>query len=116
MKIFQALLTVFAGAEFKRSSETPSSEMASSNEYHKLINYDIYSENLKPPSRQAYLHVPEAYNGQEPVSLIVALHGKAQPPTEFADHTRFPAFGYKGLVVFPEGIKVGQQYPRNDFR
>ncbi|KAK4544177.1 hypothetical protein LTR36_004387 [Oleoguttula mirabilis] len=61
---------------------------------------------MHPSQRHAILHVPDDYDGQSPVPLIVGLHGKAQPPNEFAEHTQFSTSTFKGLVVYPEGIKL----------
>lgn len=76
---------------------------------HRSFNYDIVDSNLRPPHRHALLHVPDSYQPEVPAPLIVALHGKAQPPPEFEYHTQFSnrTFNTGAIVAYPEGIKVG---------
>lgn len=58
--------------------------------------------------RKALLHLPTSYSSDTPVPLIVALHGKAQPPAEFEEHTQLsnPEVQDEAIVVYPEGINV----------
>lgn len=75
---------------------------------HRSFTYDINDANLRPPHRHALLHVPDTYQPDVPAPLIVALHGKAQPPSEFEYHTQLSnkAFNTEAIVAYPEGIKV----------
>ena len=75
------------------------------------VDYNIESDLLKPRSRHALLHVPATYDKAKATPLIVAIHGKAQPPREFEDHTQFsnPEYNKDAIVVYPEGIKVSQR-------
>ena len=72
--------------------------------------YEIHDERLDPsPDRTFLLHVPSSYDGKTPIPLIIALHGKKQPPAEFENHTQLsnPKVndGY-AIVAYPEGVKV----------
>ena len=75
---------------------------------HGSVDYNIESDQLKPRSRHALLHIPSTYETEKPAPLIVALHGKGQPPREFETHTQFsnPENNKDAIVVYPEGIKV----------
>ena len=75
---------------------------------HGSVDYNIESDQLKPRSRHALLHIPSTYDSGKPAPLIVALHGKGQPPKEFESHTQFsnPENNKDTIVVYPEGIKA----------
>jgi len=76
---------------------------------HNSKPYNISDPSLHSPDRQALLHIPSTYHGSNnPAPLIVALHGKAQPPSEFEYHTQLsnPDFNQDHIVVYPEGIKL----------
>jgi len=69
--------------------------------------YVIHDSRLKPHQRSSLLHVPSNY-GKQPVPLIVAMHGKGQPPAEFESHTQLSNADVNpdAIVVYPEGVKV----------
>ena len=96
-----ATLTVLAMS--KQQSEPPAKEPS-----HQSIPYEIRDTRLQPSPRNGLIHVPSSYSDSEPVPLIIALHGKGQPPKEFEYHTQLSneETNQDAIVVYPEGIKV----------
>ena len=91
------------------SSSTRGEPPPPTSESHESRKYLISDPSLRPPNRQALLHVPETYHqSSEPVPLILALHGKNQQPSEFEYHTQLSnkTFNAEAIVVYPEGIKL----------
>lgn len=83
-------------------------EAPTQGESHKSIRYEIRDARLQPSPRQAWIHVPSSYSDSKAAPLVIALHGKGQPPSEFEYHTQLSneETNPDAIVVYPEGIKV----------
>lgn len=70
--------------------------------------YTIDDPASNPSRRRALLHIPKTYRKDVASPLIIAMHGKDQPPAEFEAHTQLsnPEVNNEAIVVYPEGIEV----------
>jgi poly(3-hydroxybutyrate) depolymerase len=73
----------------------------------KSVNLTIKSSSGVSP-RKYRIHLPKTYGSSKEVPLILSFHGRGKDAKFQEELSRFsdPAYGFEGIVVYPEGVPV----------
>lgn len=75
-------------------------------------NHQIDSKSTGPTTQRDYrLHVPESYDKDVAVPLIFSFHGRTRTAEYQESISQFSnsSFGFEGISVYPQGLKVKLQ-------
>lgn len=73
-----------------------------------VSNYSTINSESGVSPRKYLIHVPESYQINVPVPLILSFHGRTQTAEYQENLSQFSnaSYGFEGISVYPEGVPV----------